>query len=177
MENCRSTASWKGQSAFLDGSAVPGKQTEAVSAALKKLPVSQDYATWHRRLGHTATSHLKTMSSKRMLQGFDLEPGKIQEPPKLCEGCVMGKLRRLPHPRSGKVAKRPLDLVHSDVMGPVDVASVGGARFMVSFVDDHSRWAYVYFLKSKSEVFQKFQQYKASAEGYQGRKIRAAADG
>ena len=167
------TASWHGQTAFLDCSAVPGKQTEAVSAALKKLPVKKDYVTWHRRFGHTATAHLKAMSSKRMLRGFDLDPGKIQEPAKLCEGCVMGKMRRLPHPRTGKVAKRPLDLVHSDVMGPVDIASKDGGLYMVSFVDDHTRYAKCYILKRKSEVLEWFKHYKAYAEGVQGRKIRA----
>lgn len=45
-----------------------------------------------------------------------------------------------------------LDLIHSDVCGPMRVASLGGSKYFVQFIDDHSRWGEIRFLKSKDEV-------------------------
>ena len=65
-----------------------------------------------------------------------------------------------------------LDLIYTDVWGPSPVASVGGARYYVTFIDDFSRKLWVYFLKHKSEVFQKFKDWKAMVENQKGRKVK-----
>ena len=51
-----------------------------------------------------------------------------------------------------------LDLIYTDVWGPSLVASIRGATYYVTFIDDFSRKVWVYFLKKKSEVFQKFKE-------------------
>eukprot|EP00644_Phytophthora_capsici_P002677 jgi/Phyca11/106021/e_gw1.11.352.1 len=58
----------------------------------------------------------------------------------------------------------PLEVIHSDVMGPMRTRTKGGARFVVTFVDDFSRYVHVYLLKSKAEVFQHFVRFKQLAE-------------
>ena len=58
---------------------------------------------------------------------------------------------------------RRLQLVHSDVCGPMQTESIGGHKYFVSFIDDYSRCCAVYFLKRKSEVFDKFKEFEASA--------------
>ena len=65
-----------------------------------------------------------------------------------------------------------MELIHSDVFGPVPVPSLGGAIYYVSFIDDFSRNTSLYFLKKKSEVFSKFKEYKALVENQTGKKIK-----
>ena len=59
-------------------------------------------------------------------------------------------------PSGGKRTKHILELVHSDVFGPVKVPSLSKFVYYVSFIDDFSRNAWIYFLKNKSEVFDRF---------------------
>jgi hypothetical protein len=63
-------------------------------------------------------------------------------------------------------------LIHSDVCGPMSVESVSGFKYFVLFIDDYSRKTWIYFLKAKDEVFDKFQEFRALVENQTGRKIR-----
>ena len=54
-----------------------------------------------------------------------------------------------------------MDLIHSNVFGPIDVPSIGRSVYYVSFIDDFSRRTWVYFLMSKDEVFSCFKEFKA----------------
>ena len=65
-----------------------------------------------------------------------------------------------------------LELVHSDVCGPMSTPSLGGSRYFLTFIDDKTRFVWVYFLKSKDEVFEKFQDWKQMAEKHTGRKLK-----
>ena len=67
-------------------------------------------------------------------------------------------------PSSGKRAKHILELVHSDVFGPMKVPSLGKFLYYVSFIDDFSRNTWIYFLKKKSKVFDRFKEFKALVE-------------
>jgi hypothetical protein len=66
----------------------------------------------------------------------------------------------------------PLELIHSDVFGSVKQISLGGMRYMVTFVDDFSRYVWVYFMKEKSETFLKFKELKEKVEGELDMKIK-----
>ena len=59
-------------------------------------------------------------------------------------------------PSGGKRTKQILELVHSDLFGPVKVPSLGKSMYYISFIDDFSRNTWIYFLKKKSEVFDRF---------------------
>eukprot|EP00253_Pinus_taeda_P025343 PITA_25343 len=76
-------------------------------------------------------------------------------------------------PSSGKRSKQILQLVHSDVFGPVKVPSLGKSVYYVSFIDDFSRNTWIYFLKKKSEVFDKFKEFKALMENQIEKKVKA----
>ena len=77
-----------------------------------------------------------------------------------CECCVRGKQARTPFPKTTeKKTSAPLDLIHSDVYGPLKTPSVSGFRYFVSFVDDHSRYCTIYFLKKKSEVADRIEEF------------------
>ena len=65
-----------------------------------------------------------------------------------------------------------MDLIHSDVFGSVDVPSIGRSVYYVSFIDDFSIRTWVYFLRSKAEVFSHFKEFKAMVELQTGKKIK-----
>ena len=76
---------------------------------------------------------------KQLIVGVDvIDKSQVTSLP-FCEACVQGKQTRKPFHGSAEV----LQLVHSDVCGPMSVASLGGARYFVTFTDDYSRMCYV----------------------------------
>jgi hypothetical protein len=84
----------------------------------------------------------------------------------------MGKYAQRPFPPSEHRSKGVLELIHSDVCGPMSVESVSGFKYFVLFIDDYSKKTWIYFLKAKDEVFDKFQEFRALVENQTGRKIR-----
>ena len=81
----------------------------------------------------------------------------------------------MPYVESKFKAKEPLELVHSDVFGPVKQTSINGMKYMVTFIDDFSRHVWVYFQKEKSETFSKFKEFKNAVETEVGKKIHSLA--
>ena len=65
-----------------------------------------------------------------------------------------------------------LDNVHIDVWHPTKDSSLGGSHYFVTFINDFSRKVWVYFMKQKSKVFEKFKLWKAEVENQTCRKIR-----
>ena len=85
----------------------------------------------------------------------------------ICEGCVTGKSSITTFPKSshGEVKTTSLlQLIHSDVMGTMETKSQGGARFVVTFLDDFSRYVVAYYIAHKSEVVDMFIEYKMMME-------------
>ena len=76
-------------------------------------------------------------------------------------------------PSGSKRANKILELVHSDVFGPVSVPSLGKSVYYVSFIDEFSRNTWIYFLRKKSKVFDKFKEFKALVENHTEKKIKA----
>ncbi|KAL0289501.1 UNVERIFIED_CONTAM: Retrovirus-related Pol polyprotein from transposon TNT 1-94 [Sesamum radiatum] len=65
-----------------------------------------------------------------------------------------------------------LDLIHSDVCGPLNTQARGGFSYFITFTDDHSRYGYVYLMRYKSEVFERFKEFRLEVENQTGRKIK-----
>eukprot|EP00111_Clytia_hemisphaerica_P023199 TCONS_00068237-protein len=106
---------------------------------------------WHQRYDHLGYDNLKLLNKKEMVNGLDFDLKETVN--RNCEGCAMGKQHRQPFPKkSTNTTKGLLELIHSDVCGPMDVPSVGGSRYFVTFIDDYSRYTTVYMMKHKSEV-------------------------
>ena len=84
----------------------------------------------------------------------------------------MGKSHQLPYPKSTSVSRAPLELVFSDVWGPAPT-SVGKNNFYVSFIDDYSKFTWIYLLRHKSKVFQRFHDFQKLVECMFGKKIVA----
>ncbi|GJZ25653.1 retrovirus-related pol polyprotein from transposon TNT 1-94, partial [Tanacetum coccineum] len=125
---------------------------------------------WHMRYGHLNFGDLKLLSSKGMVKGLD----QIDHPNQACEGCLLGK-----HARSSFLkeatsrAKEPLQLIHTDLCGPITPPSHGKNLYFMLFIDDYSRKTWVYFLNEKSQAFEAFKKFKAMVEKEKGLKIKS----
>ena len=82
----------------------------------------------------------------------------------VCESCLEGKMTRRPFSAKGEWAKEPLELVHTDVCGPMNVKARGGYEYFVIFIDDFSRYGYVYLMPQTSETFGKFKEFVEEAK-------------
>ena len=95
---------------------------------------STDTSLWHHRLGHISEKGMKMLLSRGKLQ--ELKSVDFD----MCESCILGKQKRvsfLKIDRTPKVEK--LELVHTDLWGSSPVASLGGLRYYITFIDDSSR--------------------------------------
>ena len=63
-------------------------------------------------------------------------------------------------------------MIHFDICGPMSSPSLSGCLYYVLFIDDHSQKSWIYFLKAKSETFDRFKEFKALIEIQTGRHIR-----
>lgn len=124
---------------------------------------------WYSRLGHVSYSKLDLMMNKQLVAGLPLL--KVQQEA-VCPGCQFGKAHQQKFHQSNYRSKEPLELVHSDVFGPVRCSSIGGMRFMITFIDELSRFLWVAFMKEKSEALVKFKAFQIEAEKLTGRKIK-----
>ena len=138
-------------------------------ALVSKVKEEETYDLWHKRLGHLSLGGMKKLS-QGLVDGVKLTTPAEQP---VCGACAAGKQHRIPYPRSTSSSKEKLELVHSDVCGAMRVASLGGKRYFVTFIDDFTRMTFLYFIKVKSEVFEKFREFAAYAERATGRKIKA----
>ena len=115
---------------------------------------------WHQRLGHTGEKGLQILHQNGMVEGMS----NFSMDFNFCEHCVYGKQNRVSFPFGAKRANKILELVHSDVFGPVSVPSLGKSVYYVSFIYDFSRNTWIYFLRNKPKVFNRFKEFKALVE-------------
>jgi len=71
-----------------------------------------------------------------------------------------GKMTKVPFIGFPKRAYDLLELVHTDVCGPMSTIARGGFQYFIPFTDDFSRYGYVYLMKHKSEIFEKFKEFQ-----------------
>lgn len=123
---------------------------------------------WHRRLGHFHSKGIEFLQKNDMAVGF---PILQQKDTSNCRTCVLGKQTRLPFVSSSWRASEKLQLIHTDVCGPMSEVSLNGCKYFIIFIDDFSRMCWIYFLKAKSEVAETFEKFKKQVENECGRSI------
>jgi hypothetical protein len=104
---------------------------------------------WHQHMGHMSYDALKSHGPSAVT-GLDLDASTMAIPT-TCHGCKAGKSTRKPFPGSAKTTSRILEVVHSDLAGPMQVKSIQGSLYTATFIDDYSRHAVVYCLRSKDQ--------------------------
>ena len=96
-----------------------------------------------------------------------------QEQKPFCEACICSKQHRLPFPDSDSKSADLLELVHMDVCGPMPVTSITKARYLATFIDDHSKLSHVVPLKQKSEVAGAVKATIRMLENQSGKRLKA----
>ena len=85
---------------------------------------------------------LNLLSNKRMVEGLP----RIENSCDKCEACILGKQHRLPfNSRNSKRARYPLELVHTNLVSPIQVTSIRGSTYFMTFIDDFSRRTGLFF--------------------------------
>ena len=121
---------------------------------------------WHLRLGHIGDKRISKLEKEGMLPSLGLGPYPT------CESCLKGKMTKSPFVGQNERAKETLELIHSDVCGPLSIVAKGGFQYFVIFTDDCSRFGYLYLMKHKSETFEKFKEFKNEVENQLGKSIK-----
>uniref|UniRef100_A0A2N9GVX2 Integrase catalytic domain-containing protein n=1 Tax=Fagus sylvatica TaxID=28930 RepID=A0A2N9GVX2_FAGSY len=110
---------------------------------------------WHSILGHPSAKVLanvfpcfNTSSNSKVVQEH-------------CHHCLVGKMHQLPFPTSNKTVTSPFELIHADLWGPAPVVASNSFRFYLVFVDEFTKFTWVYLLKHKFDTFQVFTQFRA----------------
>jgi len=137
----------------LDTLRLPHISAHVSSAASSPSPSPSSFAKWHHRLGHLCGSRLSSLINKGCLGPTSIESSYH------CKGCKLGKHIQLPYSISDSHASKPFDLVHPDVWGPAPFATKGGHKYYVIFIDDHSRYTWIYFMKHRSQLCNIYQTF------------------
>ena len=124
---------------------------------------------WHERFGHLNYQSLIELKNHNTVR--DLE--KIKIPNEKCVTCMTSKISVKPFTNSSeKQSTKILDLIHSDVCGPFATETLNKSKYFLTFIDDFSKRVFVYFIKTKDEVLEKFKIFKALVENQTGLKIK-----
>ena len=124
---------------------------------------------WHKRLGHFHHAALLFMKKNNIVKDM---PELDDLPPK-CVACQYGKQTRLPFQQNKTWrASQKLQLVHTDVGGPMKTPSLNGSKYYIAFIDDYSRMCWIYSMKFKSDVADIFVKFKAWVETQSGCKMQ-----
>ena len=149
---------------FMEANSVETTTDEANSS----VPV-EEIKLWHKRYGHLHYKGLSHLAKKGRVKGLP----NLESIKEICPECLAGRQHRAPFPRKSESrAKVPLELVHSDLVGPLPVKSLNGSRYICVFTDDYSRKSWTYFLKTKGEAYEKFRVFREMVEKETGRQIK-----
>ena len=126
--------------------------THVHSIEAKRYKFNNDSATylWHYRLGHIGVKRMKKLHVDVLLESLDYESFDT------CEPCLMGKMTKTPFSGTIERAADLLEIIHTDVCGPMSVDARGGYHYFLTFTDDLNIYGYIYLMKHKSETFEKF---------------------
>lgn len=132
---------------------------EVEKQAQKAYSISTEEYDWHKKLGHASQEKLQKLKQRKLIS---FENSNSEE---LCEPCLKGRQTRLPfQERNRKNSNRILELIHTDVIGPLNPVSHDGKKYILTFIDDFSHFAQIYLLESKAEVLKYFKNYVSSVE-------------
>ena len=118
----------------------------------KRCKVNNDSVTylWHCRLGHIGVKRMKKLHTNGILESPDYESLDA------CEPCLMGKMTETPFSGTMERAIDLLEIIHTDVCGPMNIEARSRYHYFLTFTDDLSGYGYIYLMKQKSETFEKF---------------------
>jgi hypothetical protein len=149
-----------------------GKLFRFLCQPLHALAVSSDSSRqtcelWHHRMARLHHGALGGL--REVVTGV---PQISTEHQNVCRGCALGKFTKASFPNSDTRSARILNLVHTNMCEPITRKSLSGCEYYLTFINDYSRKTWIYFLKAKSEVFKRFQEFRALVENQSGKRIK-----
>lgn len=111
---------------------------------------------WHERLGHISVDTVKRMAKTNIVTGLDITTDDTTN--FFCEGCVKRKMSRKPCQKKSSREDAVGARIHSDVC-TMEVESISGKKYFVLFKDEASAFRKTYFIKEKTEVFDKLRDF------------------
>ncbi|XDV16957.1 hypothetical protein PO909_016438 [Leuciscus waleckii] len=120
-----------------------------------------DLQTWHEILGHC--NYGDVIKLENVVDGMQIE-NRAEIPQ--CEICIQGKFIETRNREPDARAKAALEMVHTDLAGPIDPMSKDGHKYALSFTDDYSSAIFVYFLRNKSDTTTATEKFLADMAPY-----------
>jgi hypothetical protein len=135
---------------------------------ITQMPKDNDSTTylWHCRLGHIGVKRKKKLHADGLLKSL------VYESFETCKPCLMGKMTKTLFSRTMEWATNLLEIIHTDVCGPMSVEARGGYHYVLTFTDVLRRYEYIYLMKHKSETFEKFKEFQSEVENHCNKKIK-----
>ena len=125
---------------------------------------------WHKRMGHICKERLQKMKRENMVEGFNIGNNAMT---KICEPCISGKQTRSSFPsKDSDKSYEILELIHSDICGKLPEKSLSQSEYFITFLDEKSRYSWVFPLKKKSDALHTFQCFKVTVEKETGKSIK-----
>jgi transposase InsO family protein len=121
---------------------------------------------WHMRLDHIGQQMMERLVKEDLLGHFE----RVSLP--TCENCLKRKMIRKPF-GTGTRSEFPLQLIHSDICGPMNVKVRHGGRYFITFIDDYTRYGHVYLISHKSKALVCFKKFIIFVENQLYRKVKA----
>jgi len=128
-------------------------------------------AMWHRRFAHLGATTLERTA--KVVKGMVLDKAglaALRTDP--CPPCIQGKMTRVPFPTLGIRTTAPLQVVHTDVAGPMEVATPAGSTFFVGVIDDYTRFKAIVPVKTKGVAKDAVMAVVARWENQTGSRVR-----
>jgi transposase InsO family protein len=124
---------------------------------------------WHRRMGHMHFDNLVKVNKREAVR----EMPHITKPTNtLCKHCQQGKQTKTRFKSKEYSTTKPLEIVHTNLVGPTTTKGLKAERYFMLLVDDYTRMTVVCFLKNKSEAFENFKIYKEMVENEMDSRIK-----
>ena len=122
---------------------------------------------WHKRLGHISRQRLERLVKDGVVSNLDFSDFET------CVVCLKGKMTAKTRKEKIDRCESTLDLIHTDICGPLTPTALGGYKYFITFIDDFSRFGYVELIYEKSDSLNVFKAFKAKVELQLGKPIKA----
>ncbi|GJZ49373.1 putative RNA-directed DNA polymerase [Tanacetum coccineum] len=119
---------------------------------------------WHQRLGHISRDKMTRLVKDEVLPNLDFSDFEK------CVECIKGKMTK-GNKKGATRSTRLLELIHTDIFGPFP-SGIGSHKSFISFIDDYSRYKYLFLINEKSKSLNMFKTFKAKVENQLDRKIK-----
>ncbi|XP_075080360.1 uncharacterized protein LOC107807206 [Nicotiana tabacum] len=136
------------------------------NVGIKRSSLDESFAYLrHRRLGHISKERLEILVKNEILPNLNCTDLT------LCSDCIKGKQTK--HSKTGATRSiQLLEIIHTDICGPFDVPSFGGEKYFITFIDDFSRYGYIYLLKEKSQAADALKVFVTEVERQLDKKVK-----